>query len=171
MDGYSFNELVDMQLMYSLVYGNSHRATQLYQETLPNRCQPHHITFATIYHWFRETGTLKPVTVDWGRQEICADIWFRGAYPRPCWRSSECEHERTGERIKSLVLLHLQSITWTVTIPLPFTSSEESHACWLSSKRGVSSVVFSTKCWSFLYFGIAVYREGNFWYRWNHKFS
>jgi hypothetical protein len=68
VDGFSFNELTDMLLMYGRANCNGRRAARLYQERFPDRRHPNHKTLAAVDRQLRETGTFKPVSVGWGRQ-------------------------------------------------------------------------------------------------------
>jgi hypothetical protein len=48
MDGYSFNILKDVLLMYGRADFNGLVATQLFREHFPDRCQQNHETFAAF---------------------------------------------------------------------------------------------------------------------------
>ncbi|EZA57091.1 hypothetical protein X777_01697 [Ooceraea biroi] len=55
---YSFEEQVDMILIYGECQKNSVRAQNLYAERYPNRTQPSRRTFKNVCDKLRQTGSL-----------------------------------------------------------------------------------------------------------------
>jgi hypothetical protein len=77
----------------------------------------------------------------------------------------------TTKEIKCCANEHLESADWTVAVPVPFTWSPSSQACWLSSTRDSMSIVRSTVLWVSLSLVSALCRRDRFWQRLHHKFS
>lgn len=64
---YTFDEQVDMLLVYGICNSSGREAVRVYHERFPNRQTPNHQTFANIERRLRETGELKPRRHDAGR--------------------------------------------------------------------------------------------------------
>lgn len=68
MDSYTYEEQVDMVLVYGQCQCNGRESVRAYREKFPNRRVPNHQTFGNIVRRLRETGSLKPKHSDRGRQ-------------------------------------------------------------------------------------------------------
>jgi hypothetical protein len=66
---------------------------------------------------------------------------------------------KNGDRVKCCTDDCLESTAWALAVPIPFTASPGSQACWLCSTRDLVSVV----CWASLSFVTALFRWGRFW--------
>lgn len=67
---FSFGELTDMLLIYGKVNNNSAAAVREYRDKYPNRRIPNRKTFEAVERRLRETGMLKPIRMDAGRQRF-----------------------------------------------------------------------------------------------------
>jgi hypothetical protein len=65
MDGYPFNKLADMHLLYGFANGNGQRAVHLCQQTFCHRCHPNNKLFATVDCQHSGTETFEPFAVKW----------------------------------------------------------------------------------------------------------
>lgn len=68
VDRYTYQELADMHLIYGVADGNGRAAARLYAQRFPHRRHPSRTTFSAIHRRLRETGTMRPVLADTGRQ-------------------------------------------------------------------------------------------------------
>lgn len=68
METYTFEEQVDMVLVYGQCQCNGRKSVRVYREKFPNRRVPNHQTFGNIVRRLRVTGSFKPKHTDRGRQ-------------------------------------------------------------------------------------------------------
>ncbi|XP_066141312.1 uncharacterized protein [Euwallacea fornicatus] len=67
MNTYTYNEQVDMLLVYGFCNKNGRESVRVYHEKFPNRRTPNHQTFANIERRLRENGSFQPKRIDGGR--------------------------------------------------------------------------------------------------------
>lgn len=71
---YTYQEQADMIFMYGRANGVGQEAARLYLATFPNRHQPNHHTFASLFRKLGETGNLQVQTENRGRPRYMRTI-------------------------------------------------------------------------------------------------
>jgi hypothetical protein len=105
-----------------------------------------------------ETGTFKPVSVDWGRERTIRTSDVENRVLDHILGMQTSTRDKRG-RDKYFAHDHLESTARTDALVLSFTMRAMSRACWIPSMRHLFFVC-STKFWAFLCFFSARYVGG-----------